>query len=117
MKDNILNLPSDVLGDIFKEIYSEYEKSIRKMFSAPPCEIEITAQQVAKAFDKRGLIEYAPQLYIFVAGVFIGIKDRCNPYQEINEWVAAYRMAKEMNVDVSVINPKKAFEYYQQKNK
>lgn len=54
MKDNILNLPSDVLGDIFKEIYSEYEKSIRKMFSAPPCEIEITAQQVAKAFDKRG---------------------------------------------------------------
>lgn len=42
MKDNILNLPSDVLGDIFKEIYSEYEKSIRKMFSAPPCEIEIT---------------------------------------------------------------------------
>ena len=82
MKDNILNLPSDVLGNIFKEIYSEYEKSIRKMFSAPPCEIEITAQQVAKAFDKRGLIEYAPQLYIFVAGVFIGIKDRCNPYQE-----------------------------------
>ena len=52
MKDNILNLPSDVLGDIFKEIYSEYEKSIRKMFSAPPCEIEITAQQVAKAFEK-----------------------------------------------------------------
>lgn len=117
MKDNILSLPSDVLGDIFKEIYSEYEKSIRNMFTAPACEIEITARQVAEAFDKRGMIEYAPQLYIFATGVFIGIKDRHNAYQEINEWVAAYRMAKEMNVDVSVINPKKAFEYYQQKNK
>lgn len=55
MKDNILSLPNDVLGDIFREIYSEYEKSIRSMFTAPVCDLEITAQQVAKAFDKRGL--------------------------------------------------------------
>ena len=74
MKDNILSLPNDVLGDIFREIYSEYEKSIRSMFTAPVCDLEITAQQVAKAFDKRGLIEYAPQFYIFATGVFIGIK-------------------------------------------
>ncbi|MDU6154050.1 MAG: hypothetical protein E6641_06580 [Bacteroides faecis] len=31
MKDNILSLPNDVLGDIFREIYSEYEKSIRSI--------------------------------------------------------------------------------------
>lgn len=117
MKDNILSLPNDLLGDIFREIYSEYEKSIRSMFTAPVCDLEITAQQVAKAFDKRGLIEYAPQFYIFATGVFIGIKNRKNPYQEINEWVAAYRMAKEMNVNVSDIDPRKAFEYYLSKNK
>ena len=70
MKDNILSLPNDVLGDIFREIYSEYEKSIRSMFTAPVCDLEITAQQVAKAFDKRELIEYAPQFYIFATGVF-----------------------------------------------
>ena len=64
MKDNILSLPNDVLGDIFREIYSEYEKSIRSMFTAPVCDLEITAQQVAKAFDKRGLIEYAPILHL-----------------------------------------------------
>lgn len=83
MKDNILNLPSDVLGDIFKEIYSEYEKSIRKMFSAPPCEIEITAQQVAKAFDKRGLIEYAPQFYILPLGCLSGSRTGVIPTKRL----------------------------------
>jgi len=118
MKDNILSLPDELIGKIFKEIYTPYEKNLRTIFEHQR-EVKITPQQVVEVFHRHGLSDYAIQIYIAFYGLYLGIQRRSSKevYQEVHSLIAAYRISDELGVDVSDINPEKALEYYNQLNK
>ncbi|AUI49329.1 hypothetical protein BUN20_21835 [Bacteroides fragilis] len=110
---NISNAPAERLVQVFKELYSEYEKNLRNMFNDSRTELSISPQQVAEALHRYGLSEYASQVYILFGGMYAGCAYNIkNVIQDVKGWVAAYRMADELNVDVSEIEPQKALEYY-----
>lgn len=113
---NISNAPAERLVQVFKELYSEYEKNLRNMFNDSSTTISITPQQVVEALHRAGLDEYASQVYILFGGMYAGCAYNIkNVIQDVNGLVAAYRMADELNVDVSEIEPQKALEYYKTK--
>ncbi|WP_291528853.1 hypothetical protein [Bacteroides sp. UBA939] len=118
MKNNILSLSDGVIGSIFRELYSEYEKNLRNMFNDSTTEISITPRQVVEVLHRRGLSEYATQIYIAFYGFYLGFQHKSSKevYSEVNGLIAAYRMADELGTDVSEINPQKALEYYQNCN-
>jgi len=113
---NISNAPAERLAQVFKELYSEYEKNLRNMFNDSSTTLSITPQQVAEALHRYRMDEYATQIYILFGGMYAGcaynIKD---VIQYVKGWVAAYRMADELGIDVSEIEPQKALEYYKNK--
>ncbi|WP_234059296.1 hypothetical protein [Bacteroides fragilis] len=114
---NISNAPAERLVQVFKELYSEYEKNLRNMFNDSRTELSISPQQVAEALHRYGLDEYASQVYILFGGMYAGCAYNIkNVIQDVKGWVAAYRMADELNVNVSEIEPLKALEYYKIKN-
>lgn len=117
MRKNILSLPDETIGSILKELYAEYEKNLRSMFNNSKAELSITPRQVVEAFRARGLEEYTIQFYIAFYGFYLGVKERNakETYREVEELIAAYRMADELGVDISEIEPQKALEYYQNK--
>lgn len=113
---NISNAPAERLVQVFKELYSEYEKNLRNMFNDSRTELSISPQQVAETLHRYGLDEYASQVYILFGGMYAGCAYNIkNVIQDVKGWVAAYRMADELNVNVSEIEPLKALEYYKSK--
>lgn len=113
MKRNLLKLPNETIGLIFRELYTEYEKNLRNMFNDPKIELSITPQQVVEALHRQRLEEYATQIYILFGGIYAGCAGNVgNVIHEVNAWVAAYRMADEFDVDISEVDPEKALEYY-----
>ena len=86
------------------------------MFNDSSTTLSITPQQVAEALHRYRMDEYATQIYILFGGMYAGcaynIKD---VIQYVKGWVAAYRMADELGIDVSEIEPQKALEYYKNK--
>lgn len=118
MKNNILSLPDEVLGRIFKELYTDYEKNLRNMFNDSRMELSITPQQVVEVFHQHGLSEYANQIYIAFYGFSLGIQEKTSNevFNEVNGLIAAYRMADELGVNISEIDPRQALEYYQNNN-
>lgn len=113
---NISNAPAERLVQVFKKLYSEYEKNLRNMFNDSRTELTISPQQVAEALHQYGLDEYASQVYILFGGMYAGCAYNIqNVIQDVKGWVAAYRIADELNVDVSEIEPQKALEYYKSK--
>lgn len=116
MKNNILDLPNETLGLIFRELYTPYEKDVRTMFDNNK-ELSITPRQVVEVLHRHGLEEYASQIYIFFGGIYAGCAYNIGGVmQEIKGLVAAYKMADELGVDVSEMDPNKALEYYNKKN-
>lgn len=110
---NISNVPAERLVQVFKELYSKYEKNVRNMFNDSRTELSITPQQIAEALHRYRLDEYATQIYILFGGLYAGCaKNISTVIQDVKRWGAAYRMADELNVDVSEIEPQKALEYY-----
>lgn len=69
---NISNAPAERLVQVFKELYSEYEKNLRNMFNDSRTELSISPQQVAEALHRYGLSEYASQVYILFGGMYAG---------------------------------------------
>lgn len=115
-KSHISDAPTEELIQVFKELYGEYEKNIRAMFTDSSTELSITPQQVVEALYHRGLGEYATQVYILFGGMYIGCShDVKNVIQTVKGLVTSYRMADELGVDVSAIEPQKALEYYNTK--
>ena len=116
MKDNILSLSDETIGKIFRELYTPYEKDLRAMFEHQR-EIDITPQQVVEVLHRHGLSDHAVQVYTAFYGFYLGIKEKSSKevYHEVHTLIAAYRMADELGVDVSIINPEEAFKYYQSK--
>ena len=112
MKDNILSLPDEVIGAVFKEIYREMEHNVRNMFDDVSNDVYVRPSRVMEILHKRGLDEYGSQLYIFGAMLTDGLNDRRNPCLEINQWEDVYRLADKLNVSINSINPQNAFEYY-----
>lgn len=113
MKNNILNLPDDVVGKMIKELYAEYEMNLRNMFDDSTTELSITPRQIVDIMHRYGLEEYTTQVYILFGGMYAGCTGRVsNVIHEVNTWVAAYRMADELGVNVSEVDPEKALEYY-----
>ena len=113
---NISNAPAERLVQVFKELYAEHEKNLRNMFNDSRTELSITPQQVAEALHHYGLDEYATQIYILFGGMYAGCAYNLkNVIQDVKGWVAAYRMADELEVDISEIEPQKALEYYKSK--
>lgn len=113
MKNNILSLPDDIIGKVIKELYAEYEKSLRNMFTDSTPQLSITPRQVVEVLHRHGLVEYATQVYILFGGLYLGCAGNvCNVIQEVNAWSSAYRMADELGIDVSEIDPIKSLEYY-----
>ena len=113
---NISSAPAERLVRVFKELYSEYEKNLRNMFNDSRTELSISPQQVAEALHRYGLDEYASQVYILFGGMYAGCaKSISTVIQDVKGWVAAYRMADEMGVNVSEIEPQKALEYFKTK--
>lgn len=115
MKENILSLPDDMIGRVFRELYATYEKNIRNMFEDSSLELSITPQQVVEVFHRCELGEYAVQFYMAFYGVFLGVQGKLSKevFSEVKGLAAAYRMADELNIDPMEINPQKALEYYQ----
>lgn len=110
---NISDAPIERLMQVFKKLYSEYERNLRNMFNDSSTTLSITPQQVAEALHRQGLEEYATQIYILFGGMYAGCADNIgNVIREVNTWVAAYRMADELGIDISEIDPEKALEYY-----
>ena len=116
MQENILSLSDEILGQIFREIYTPYEKDIRSMFEHQRS-IKITIEQVVEVFHRHGLTDYSVQLYMFFYGLYLGVKEKSSKevYHEVHALIAAYRMADELGVDLSNINPEEALKYYQSK--
>lgn len=86
------------------------------MFNDSRTELSISPQQVAETLHRYGLDEYASQVYILFGGMYAGCAYNIkNVIQDVKGWVAAYRMADELNVNVSEIEPLKALEYYKSK--
>lgn len=113
MKRNLLELPNETIGLIFRELYTEYEKNLRNMFNDPKIELSITPRQIVDTLRRQGLEDYATQVYILFGGMYAGCAGNVgNVIHEVNAWVAAYRMANELGVDVSEVDPEKALEYY-----
>lgn len=113
MKRNLLELPNETIGLIFRELFTEYEGNIRNMFNDSSTTLSITPQRVVEALHRQGLEEYATQVYILFGGMYAGCADNIgNVIREVNAWVAAYRMADELGIDISEIDPEKALEYY-----
>lgn len=111
---NISNVPADKLVRVFKELYSEYEKNVRNMFDDSRTELSITPKQIVETLHRYGLDEYATQIYILFGGMYAGCaKNISTVIQDVKGWVAAYRMADELGIDVTEIEPGKALEYYQ----
>lgn len=114
--DNLLNATTEELIQVFGEVYGEYEKNIRAMFVDSSTNLSITPQQIVEALHKRGLSKCATQIYILFGGIYIGCAhDVKSVIQTVKGLVAAYRMADELGVDVSEIEPQKALEYYNTK--
>lgn len=112
-RKNTLNTPAEGLMQVFKELYGEYEKNIRTMFTDSSTVLSITPQQVVEVLHRHGLEKYATQVYILFGGMYIGCAhDVKNVIQTVKGLVASYRMADELGVDVSEIEPQKALEYY-----
>lgn len=110
---NISDAPVERLVLVFKKLYSEYERNLRNMFNDSSTTLSITPQQVVEALHRQGLEEYATQVYILFGGIYAGCASNVgNVIHEVNAWVAAYRMADELGVDVSGVDPEKALEYY-----
>ena len=117
MKNSILSLPNETIGSVLRELYAPYEKNLRNMFNDSNTEFPITPKQVVEAFRSHGLEEYAIQFYVAFYGFFLGIRNKkaSETYQEVKSLIAAYRMADELGVNVSEIDPEKALEYYKNK--
>ena len=116
MNNNILSLPDDIVGKVIKELYAEYEKNLRNMFSNAKSELSITPRQVVEVLHRHDLEEYATQVYILFGGLYAGCASNVGSViQEVNAWVLAYRMADELHIDVSEVDPIKALEYYERK--
>lgn len=117
MNNNILSLPDDIVGKVIKELYAEYEKNLRNMFSNAKSELSITPRQVVEVLHRHDLEEYATQVYILFGGLYAGCAGNVGGViQEVNAWVSAYRMADELGINISDIDPKKALEYYEHKS-
>lgn len=114
---NISNAPAERLVQVFKELYSEYEKNLRNMFNDSSTTLSITPKQVVEVLHRQGLEEYASQIYILFGGLYAGCAGNVGGViQEVNAWVSAYRMADELGINISDIDPKKALEYYEHKS-
>lgn len=117
MKNNILNLPDDIVGKIIKELYAEYEMNLRNMFDDSIPRLSITPKQIVEVLHRQGLEKYATQVYILFGGMYAGCAGNVgNVIQEVNAWVSAYRMADELHIDVSEVDPIKALAYYECKD-
>lgn len=116
--DNISNAPAYQLIQVFKELYADYEKNMRNMFNDSSTDLSITPKQIAEVLYRHGLEDYAPQVYIFFGAMYAGCAYNISTVlQDVKGWVAAFRMADELNVPVSEINPQKALEYYADKDR
>lgn len=106
---NISNAPAERLVQVFKKLYSEYEKNLRNMFNESNIELSITPKQVVEVLHRQGLEEYATQVYILFGGLYAGCAGNVgNVIQEVNSWVSAFRMTDELGIDISDIDPKKS---------
>lgn len=117
-KNNILDAPTELMVNVFKILYAEYEQKVRRMFIDPATiEISITPKQVVEVLHSVGLEEYATQVYILFGGLFLGCKDRIGQViPEVNGLVAAYKLADELEVDVNEIDPKEALKTIQKRD-
>ncbi len=114
--DNILNATTEELVEVFREVYGEYDKNLRDMLQDVSLDLCITPKQIVGALHKRGLSKYASQIYMLFGGMYMGCSnDVKNCIPTANGWVSAYRMADELDTDVSEIDPQKALEYYNTK--
>lgn len=117
MKENILSLPDDLIGKIFKELYAPFENDTRTMFEHHR-EILISPIDVVKVFRRYELDDYAVQFYMFFGGLYIGCAQNVGDIiPHVKELVAAFRLSDELNIDVSDINPKEALDYFKNKSK
>lgn len=116
MKSNILNLSDEAIGHIFRELYSKHEKFIRTVFEQTD-DMPLTPKFVVGKMRELGLDEYTSQLYLFAIGLYLPIKERANPFKEVQEWQAAYDVAAEFGISIDDVNPKEAMEYISKKQK
>lgn len=113
MNNNMLSLSDEVIGKIIRELYTEYEINLRNMFNDSTTELLISPRLVVDVLHRHGLEEYASQIYILFGGLYAGCAGQVgNVLHEVNTWVAAYRMANELDVNVSEVDLEKALEYY-----
>lgn len=114
MKKNILNLSDEVIGRIFRELYSKHELFVRNVFEQTE-DMPLTPKFVVGKMRELGLDECTSQLYLFATGLYLPIKERSNPFKEIQEWQAAYSVAEDFGISVDEVNPKEALEYISKK--
>lgn len=116
-KDNILDAPAELMVSVFRTLYAEYERKVRRMFIDPATvEISITPKQVVESLHSVGLEEYASQVYMLFNGLYLGCVDRIEKViLEVNGLVAAYQIADDLGVDINDIDPKAALESLKKK--
>lgn len=113
---NTGNVPVERFAKVFMELYAEYEKNLLNMFNDSSTELSITPKQVVGMLHRYELDEYATQVYILFGGMYAGCAFNINNViEDVKGWVAAYRMADELSIDIKEIDPQKAIEYYQTK--
>lgn len=114
MKKNILSLLDEVIGRIFRELYSRHEQFARTVFEQTE-DMPLTPKFVVGKMRELGFDEYTSQLYIFATGLYLPIKEHTNPFKEIQEWQAAYDVAEDLGINIDDVNPKEAMKYISNK--